>query len=83
MEVGVETNTPPTLVSLIPGAEVGADTATPPTLVGKVFASPGPTAVLLRAGAETDTPLSFSAIVSKDLPDRRRECRSVHRRTPS
>ena len=83
MEVGVETNTPPTLVPSVPDAEVDADTAIPPTLVGVFFLLLRPTTLLLRAGAETDTPLSLSAIVSKDLPDRRRGCKSIRRRTPS
>ncbi len=62
MQVGVETNTPP---ALVPDAEVGPETAAPPTLVGKVFSLPEPAPMLLmKAGAETDTPLSFSAIAS-------------------
>ena len=82
MEVGVETNTPPALVPFIPGAEVGADTATPPALVGKAFSSLEPTALSLTAGAETDTPPSFSTMVCRDLPDRRPGCRSFLRRAP-
>ena len=39
VEVGAETDTPPTLV---PDAEVGAETDTPPTLVGKIFRSSEP-----------------------------------------
>lgn len=83
MQVAVETNPPP---ALVPDTEVGAETAAPPTLVGRVFSlfEPAPM-LLMKAGAETDTPLSCSAIASKDPDrlDRRRECGSVHRRIPS
>ena len=53
---------------LVLDAEVSAETYTPPTLVINVFLLSEPTPMsFLRAGAETDTPLSFSTIVSRDL----------------
>ena len=52
MEVGVETDTLPTLVL---DAEGSAETDTPPTLVSRVFSCFEPTPMLfLRAGAGTD-----------------------------